>query len=58
MSEIRYQNLLKYDHLLHNKKDKAMYYILFLFYYRDYFVIKLTNKLMRRGRKDLAYKVL
>lgn len=58
MSELRYSFLVKYDYLLCNRKDKAMHYMLFLFFYRDYFVSKMITKLMRRGRKGLAFNVL
>ena len=57
MGEVSYNMLAKYDYLLCNKKDKAMYYILFLFFYRDYFVSKIITKLMRRGLKGLAFNV-
>jgi ribosomal protein S7 len=58
MSERRYSLLLKYDHLLCNRREKSLYYMFFLFFSRDYFVSKIVTKLMRRGRKDLALKTL
>ena len=58
MSELKYGLLLKYDHLLWNRQEKSIYYMFFMFFSRDYFVSKLITKLMSRGRKELALKVL
>lgn len=57
MSEWKYDFLGRYDNFLYARKDKInRYYILFLFFYKDYFLNKLITKLMRHGRKWISLK--
>jgi ribosomal protein S7 len=58
-SNIKYDMLHRYDSFLSSKKYKIdRYYIYFLFFYKDYFLFKLINKLMKKGAKSAAIKVV
>jgi ribosomal protein S7 len=56
VSELRYRVLSKYDSISTSRKNK--YTMLFLFFYKDYFLYKLLNKLMRNGNKYIALSIL
>lgn len=58
-SETKFNLLNKYDSLLISRKNlHEKYYLLFLFFYRDYFIYKLVNKLMYNGEKLIALHIL
>lgn len=58
MSVKQYNLLQKYDHFLNVRSDKTnTYYILFLLFYKDYFMCKLINKLMIGGNKQKALRI-
>jgi ribosomal protein S7 len=59
MSAKKYELLSRYDRFLNIRKDTTFrYYVLFLFFYKDYFVYKIINKLMTAGHKHKALFVL
>jgi len=58
MSALKYELLGRYDNFLCSRKDKLnRYYVFFLFFYKDYFINKIINKIMRSGNKYLALSV-
>ena len=59
MSAKKYELLCRYDSFLHVRKEKTYrYYILFLFFYKDYFIYKIINKLMKAGHKQIALYIM
>jgi ribosomal protein S7 len=56
LSEHKYRFLQKYDVLLLSRKNR--YTMLFLFFYKDYFIYKILNKLMVDGNKYVAIAIL
>jgi len=58
MSEKKYDLLSRYDVFLNVRTAAAnRYYVLFLFFYKDYFTHKVVNKIMRAGHKRTAYAI-
>ena len=55
MSVTQHNLLQRYDSFLNVRLDKTnRYYILFLLFYKDYFMQKIVNKLMVDGKKQKA----
>lgn len=55
ISEHKYSSLSRFDDLLINRQNKLnRYYVFFLFFYSDFFVYKIINKLMFHGKKSVA----
>jgi ribosomal protein S7 len=56
ISARKFELLNRYDMFLQVRKEKTnRYYVLFLFFYKDYLVYKVVNKLMRAGHKNKAF---
>jgi ribosomal protein S7 len=58
-SAAQYDRLGRFDEILQSRYEViGNMYTLPLFFYRDYFMHKLVNKLMRHGKKAVSYRVL
>jgi ribosomal protein S7 len=59
MSVKHYNLLRKYDSFLAVRADRLnKYYIMFLLFYKDYFVYKVVNNIMLAGNKQNAFRIL
>ncbi len=56
VSETRFAFPEKYDSFLADRRNSVnRYYVLFLFFYKDYFIGKIVTKLMKAGGKARAF---
>lgn len=54
----RHDLLQRYDSFLNVRSDKTnRYYILFLLFYKDYFMYQIVSKLMKDGNKQRAIRI-